>query len=174
MHYSMYLCLTLATLPCRDADDTPDTRTDPADAMRPVLDDLLALVESFRRGPVCPTGVATFENDLQGKLRELGRVITQSAFGSLEPAAVSDLPAEVRYESESYRRLGKKTPQQVSTLFGEITVYRLWLTGRHPRQVSRCYSRSSANLASSTARRPPWSSAWHATWPRRGRLRARR
>ena len=125
MHYSMYLCLTLATLPCRDADDAPDTRTDPADAMRPVLDDLLALVESFRRGPVCPTGVATFENDLQGKLRELGRVITQSAFGSLEPAAVSDLPAEVRYESESYRRLGKKTPQQVSTLFGEITAYRL-------------------------------------------------
>ena len=94
MHYSMYLCLALATLPCRDADDSATTPTDPADAMRPALDDLLALVESFRRGPVCPTGAAQFEDDLQGKLRELGRVLVQSAFASLEPAAPSDLPPE--------------------------------------------------------------------------------
>jgi hypothetical protein len=125
MHYSTYLCIALATLPCRDADDTPDPRADPADAMRPALDDLLALVETFRRAPVCPTGVAKFENDLRGKLRELGRVITQSAFASLEPAAVPDLPREVHYESESYRRLAEKTPQEVSTLFGKITVHRL-------------------------------------------------
>jgi hypothetical protein len=49
----------------------------------------------------------------------------QSAFGSLEPAAASDLPSEVPYESESYRRLGKKTPQEISTRFGKITVHRL-------------------------------------------------
>ena len=98
---------------------------EPADAMQPVLDALLSLVESFRREPVCPTATAQFENDLQGELRELGRVLVQSAFGSLEPAAVPDLPPEVRYESESYRRLGGKTPQRVSTIFGEITVRRL-------------------------------------------------
>jgi hypothetical protein len=125
MHYSRYLCLALATLPGRDADDVPDTRADPADAMRPVLDDLLALVESFRREPVCPTGTAKFENDLQSELRELGRVLTQSAFDSLEPAAASDLPERVHHESESCRRLAEKTPQKVSTLFGEITVHRL-------------------------------------------------
>jgi hypothetical protein len=125
MNYSTYLCIALTTLPCRDADDAPDLHAEPADAMRPVLGDLLALVESFRREPVCPTGVAKFENDLQGELRELGRLLVQSAFGSLEPAATSDLPPEVRHESESYRRLAEKTPQRVSTLFGEITVRRL-------------------------------------------------
>jgi hypothetical protein len=125
MNYSMHLCLALATLPYCDADDTPGTPADPADAMRPVLDDLLALVESFRRQPVCPTAVAQFEDDLQAELRELGRVLVQSAFSSLEPAAVSDLPQEIHYESDSYRRLGKKTPQKVSTIFGEISVRRL-------------------------------------------------
>ena len=124
MNYSMHLCLVLATLPCREDDDAPDT-ADTADAMHSVLNDLLALVESFRREPVCPSAVAQFENDLQDKLRELGRVLVQSAFDSLEPAAVPDLPPEVRYESESYRRLGSKTPQRVSTIFGEITVRRL-------------------------------------------------
>ena len=124
MNYSTYLCLALATLPNLD-DDAPDARVDPADAMRPALDDLLALVESFRGGPVCPTGVAKFEDDLQGKLRELGRVLVQSAFDSLEPASHSNLPQEVHYEFESYRRLGKETPQEVSTLFGKITVHRL-------------------------------------------------
>ena len=125
MNYSMHLCLALATLPCCDADDARDTRVEPADAMQPALDALLALVESFRREPVCPTATAQFENDLEDKLRELGRVLVQSTFDSLEPAAVPDLPPEVRYESESYRRLGKKTPQRVSTIFGEITVHRL-------------------------------------------------
>jgi hypothetical protein len=125
MNYSTYLCLCLATLPWRDADPASDARVDPADAMRPVLDDLLVLVESLRREPVCPIAAAQFENDLQDKLRELGRVLVQSAFDSLEPAAVPDLPLEVRYESESYRRLGSKTPQRVSTIFGEITFRRM-------------------------------------------------
>ena len=125
MNYSIYLCLALATLPSCDADEAPDTCPDPREVMQPVLDDLVAQFEAFRREPVSPTGSAQFEIDLQGKLRELGRVLTQSAFNSLEPAAVLDLPTEVHYESESYRRLGKKTPQQVSTLFGEITVHRL-------------------------------------------------
>ena len=125
MNYSMHLCLALATLPCRGIDAPAETRVEPADAMQPVLDALLSLVESFRREPVCPTATAQFENDLQGELRELGRVLVQSTFGSLEPAAVPDLPPEVRYESESYRRLGGKTPQRVSTIFGEITVRRL-------------------------------------------------
>ena len=125
MNYSMYLSLALATLPSRDAADAPKPCADPADAMKPVLDDLLSLVESFRRDPVSPTAATNFENDLQGKLRELGRVLTQSAFNSLEPAKVSDLPLEAHYESESYRRLGKKTPQKVSTIFGVITVRRL-------------------------------------------------
>jgi hypothetical protein len=125
MNYSTYLCVALATLPCRDPDDAPELCAKPADAMQPVLDALLSLVESFRRESVSPTATAKFENDLQAELRELGRVLTQSAFASLEPAAVSDLPQEVHFESESYRRLGKKTPQRVSTIFGEITVHRL-------------------------------------------------
>ena len=125
MNYSTYLCLALATLPSRDADDAPELCAKPADAMQSVLDALLSLVESFRRESVSPTATAKFENDLQAELRELGRVLTQSAFASLEPAAVSDLSREVHFESESYRRLGKKTPQKVSTIFGEITVHRL-------------------------------------------------
>jgi hypothetical protein len=128
MNYSRYLCLALATLPCRAADagdDAAEAHSDPRDVIGPVLDDVLALVETFRRNPVSATTVAKFECDLQRQIRELGRVVIQSALNALEGTVVTDFPPEVNYQSSRYRRVSKKTPQEVSTIFGKITVYRL-------------------------------------------------
>jgi hypothetical protein len=125
MSYSMYLCLSMATFglgtPGAAADPSPDL----SDAMQPVLDRLRTLVEALRRGAVSPAVVARFENDLQQHLRELGRVVAQWAYQHLEPAEVQALPDQVLFEASPFRRLAQKTPQEVSTLFGPITVSRL-------------------------------------------------
>lgn len=128
MSYSMYLCLALATLPsgtAPEAPEVPEPNPDLDDALQPALDQIRQLVERWRASPVSPATVARFENDLQERLRELGRVSTQWAYNALEPAAVADLPERVQFESSPYRRLAQKTPQQVSTLFGTITLHRL-------------------------------------------------
>jgi hypothetical protein len=122
VNYSIYLHLALATLP--EAGQTPPP-ADPRDVIAPALDSLLGLVEAFRLGGPTQAAAAQFEHDLQGKLRELGRVLTQCAYNSLEPAAVADCPQRVTYQGSSYHRLTRKTPKKLSTLFGTVTVYRL-------------------------------------------------
>jgi hypothetical protein len=127
MSYSTYLSVTLATLLV-----TP-TQADADHAAEPALDEVLdqgiarlrELIDTLRRGPVSPSVVAQFERDLQQTTRELARVATQWTYNQLEPAAVRDLPAAVDCEGDTYRRLAKKTPQAVSTLFGTIRLQRL-------------------------------------------------
>jgi hypothetical protein len=121
MSYSMYLCLALATA----GRNTPDAALDPTptldDALPPALDALRQLVERFRAGAITPAAAHRFENDLREELRHLGRVVTQWTYNHLEPAAV---PQQVHCEGSPYRRLKHKTPQQLGTLFGTITVQR--------------------------------------------------
>lgn len=128
MSYSTYLCVAMATLLLKapqDADDSPEGPLDVDEAFKPVLDSIRDLVESFRRGRISPRGVAEFENNLQRNVRELARVASQWTYNHLEPDAVETLPPEVRFESSPYRRLTKKTRQEVSTLFGTISLWRL-------------------------------------------------
>jgi hypothetical protein len=103
--------------------------SDPSPPLDDVLDQAVArlreLIDILRRGPVSPVVVAQFENDVQQATRALARRATQWTYNHLEPAAVRDLPPEVHFEGNAYRRLGKKTPQPVSTLFGTIPVRRL-------------------------------------------------
>jgi hypothetical protein len=129
MSYSTYLLVSLATALLSpspvDADDAMDSCPKVNDVLGPVFDQILETVERFRQGPVSPSVVAQFEKDLQQATRELARVATQWAYNHLEPTAVKACPVEVRFEGDSYRRLGKKTPQQLSTLFGTVTLNRL-------------------------------------------------
>src|SRR5258708_31435126 len=115
MSYSTYLSVCLATALLTpspaDADDLPDSCPKVDDVLGPVVDQILEVVERFRQGSVSPGVVAQFEKDLQQATRELARVATQWAYSHLEPIAVNASPMEVRFEGDSYRRLGKKTPQ---------------------------------------------------------------
>jgi hypothetical protein len=124
MSYSTYLALALATAGCDDPADAAEATPDLPDVLEAVLGRIRALVESLRRGPVSPLAAAQFEKDLQHATRELGRVVTQWAYNHVEPDVLSALPREVVFEGSSFRRLAKKTPQAVSTLFGTITLYR--------------------------------------------------
>jgi hypothetical protein len=120
----MYLALTLATAGDPDSGDAAEPTPELPDILEPVLGRLHELVERLRREPVSPLVAAQFEKDLQQATRELGRVVTQWAYNHLEPAAAA-APREVSWEGSSFRRLTKKTPQEVSTLFGTITLRRL-------------------------------------------------
>jgi len=128
MSYSTYLSVTLAILLVAsgaDADESAEGTPELGDALKPVLDRIQEVVECFRRGPVSPIATAQFEKELQQVARELGRVATEWTYNHLEPAAEASLPWQVDFEGNSFRRLGKKTSQEVSTLFGVIRVQRL-------------------------------------------------
>jgi hypothetical protein len=128
MSYSTYLTVSMATLllaPGADADEHGEAKPDLDEALQPALDNVRQLVERLRRSPVSPTVVAGFEKELHQATRELARVVTEWTYNQLEPATEAELPVEVDCEGTAFRRLGKKTPQAVSTLFGTIRLQRL-------------------------------------------------
>jgi hypothetical protein len=86
---------------------------------------LRQLVDGLRITPLSPSASARFERDLQQAAREVGRRAVQWAYNHLEPADPEGLPGAVLHEGSRFRRLPKKTPQPVSTLFGPITLRRL-------------------------------------------------
>jgi hypothetical protein len=124
MTYSIYLALALATAGREDPEGAAEATPDLPDVLDPTLGRVRDLVERLRQGPLSPLVAAQFEKDLQQLTRELGRVVAQWAYNHLEPAA-QDAAAEVHCAGSRFRRLAKKTPQQVDTLFGTITVRRL-------------------------------------------------
>jgi hypothetical protein len=125
MSYSMYLALAAATAGMSKAsEDSAQAAPDLADALEPALQSIRERVERFCQGPVTPLAAARFEQDLSVATRELARLATAWTYNQLEPADVQGLPVEVRFQGSTFRRLPKKTPQEVSTLFGPITLRR--------------------------------------------------
>lgn len=116
MSYSMYLCLTLATAGKDAATDAPEVTPALPDVLQPVLGRVQELVDRLRSQPVSSCAVAQFEKELQQTTRELARLVAQWTYNQLEPAATLALPPQVYFEGSSFRRLQKKTPQQVSML----------------------------------------------------------
>ena len=95
---------------------------------------LIEVVESLR-GPVTHLMLFHFELIVFGLLREFGRVLLETLFNALEGDG-SQLPHDVMFRSQGYRRLGKKTRNQhAATLFGKICLwrfpYRFWERGAH-------------------------------------------
>jgi len=108
-----------------DGDEPADTTPDLDEVAKSAFLHIQELVDDFRRGPISPPVATAFENALQQATRELTRLVVQWTYNHLEPDATPALPPEVHFESSPYRRLSKKTPQEVSTLFGPITLRRL-------------------------------------------------
>jgi hypothetical protein len=128
MSYSVYLCLTMATLGRTDQEKSAP-RPKLEDELEPVLQRLRELVEDFVRQPVTPKATCQLEQQLQQELREAGRLSMQWAVNQVEPEQPDALPQHVWFEASSYTRLNRKTPQEVATLFGPV---RCWRVGYRP------------------------------------------
>jgi hypothetical protein len=124
MTYSIYLALALATAARHDPEGMPEATSDLTDVLGTPLARIRQLVEGFRRGPLSPLTAAQFEKDLQQATRELARVVAQWAYNHLEPADAEALLPEVHCAGSRFRRLRKKTPQPIDTLFGTIALRR--------------------------------------------------
>lgn len=132
--YSMYLCAVAATLgrtgrSVSAPESPPETSLD--DTLAPVLQRLKDVLEIFGSQPVNPQAAFEMEQQVQAQLRELGRVGVAWAYNHVEPRRTEALPAHVEVEASLYTRVNRKTPQDVSTLFGKI---RFWRAGYRPTQ----------------------------------------
>jgi hypothetical protein len=125
MNYSIYLALALATAARPDTRDATDHSPDLPEVLEPALARIHALIDTLRQGTLSPLAIAQFEKELQQATREMGRLATQWAYNHLEPTDANALPDAVHADGSRFRRLTKKTPQQVSTLFGTITLRRM-------------------------------------------------
>ena len=125
MSYSTYLALTLATVGTTPSDSDTATELTLEDAWRPVRERIGRLVERFRHSEVSPLAAAQFEKELLEAQREMARITAEWTYNHLEPAAVDAAPPRVECDGDSYRRLARKTPQTVDTLFGPIRLHRL-------------------------------------------------
>lgn len=101
-------------------------------AFATVRPQLIEVVESLRAS-VTPAMLFHIELMLFGLLREFGRVLLETLLNRLEGDG-SQLPHDVMFQGQGYRRLGKKTRNQhVATLFGKICLwrfpYRFWERG---------------------------------------------
>jgi hypothetical protein len=101
-------------------------------AFATVRPQLIEIVESLR-GSITPAKVLHFELIVFALLREFGRILLETLFNSLEGDGL-ELPHDVIFRGQGYRRLGKKTRNQhVATLFGKICLwrfpYRFWERG---------------------------------------------
>jgi hypothetical protein len=129
MTYSMYLCLTAATLGCTECGAEAAPPSELPGTLEPVLQRIRHLLQEFGRQLISPQAAFDLEHRLQGELRELGRVGVEWAFNQIESKQVSELPAHVEFEGLSYTRVRHQTPEEVATTFGKI---RLWRIGYRP------------------------------------------
>src|SRR5712691_896018 len=76
----------------------------------------------FRDGPVTPAAFHALEQALQGTFDAAARDIVEQELNSLEPQDKEQTAPKVRYHKETYRR-NKRTPAQIATTFGPITLW---------------------------------------------------
>jgi hypothetical protein len=77
--------------------------------------------QRFRNAPVTPQNALDLENQLEAIGKELFRQIVEQEMNRREPDDKKEVPSKVRYHRETYR-INKKTPLQVATRFGAITL----------------------------------------------------
>jgi hypothetical protein len=82
------------------------------------------LVAKLLLNPITPEAMLDFEQALEAKLRELGREILEWTVNACEPEEAETAPHDVHSGAAGYRRLRDKTPAKVSTIFGQITLWR--------------------------------------------------
>jgi hypothetical protein len=77
--------------------------------------------QRFRSTPVTPQSTLDFEKELDALAKEACRRIFEGEVNRVEPDDKKAMPSKVRHHRETYR-LNKKTPLQVATRFGTITL----------------------------------------------------
>jgi hypothetical protein len=95
--------------------------TTPADPLDDVKKRIAEIVQRFRAGSITPQSGLKLENELLSAAQELCRQILEREMNRLEADDKSALPRRVRYHKETYR-INKKTPAQIATRFGAITL----------------------------------------------------
>ena len=91
----------------------------------PVVTEIGRLIVRFRRSELTPQACHQFETQLQDQLRELGRIIVEWTFNHIEPHDRRDMPNQIWFEGVWYRRRSKTRNNNVATLFGTITLWRM-------------------------------------------------
>src|SRR6266478_1722336 len=109
MTYSTKLCLLLTTALLTAKVPGPDDDTGSAaaplpleDHLQPVIEQILTLAAGFREAAVSPETTLQFEQQLQLRLREMGRQVLQHTYNALEPHDVHALPKHVRFAGGCY------------------------------------------------------------------------
>jgi hypothetical protein len=90
----------------------------------PVITRMAQLIVAFRAAEITPLARHDFENQLQGLLRELGRIIVEWTYNHLEPDDRHKMPGHLRYDGDWYRCRAKTPNRSVATPFGIITLWR--------------------------------------------------
>lgn len=97
----------------------------------PPITQIGRLIVQFRRAELNPQACHHFETQLREQLRELGRIIVEWTFNHLEPHDRRDLPNQIRFQGDWYRRRSKTPNRKVATLFGTITLWRMLYQPHH-------------------------------------------
>jgi len=91
---------------------------DPCDEFMKGVEDR---VQCFHNNPVTPQSALHLENELEALAKETCRQILERELNRVESNDKKGMPSKVRYHKETYR-INKKTPLQVATRFGAITL----------------------------------------------------
>jgi hypothetical protein len=132
MSYSTHILVTLLPLllgkPAADrivaGPSGPTLEQKIADIVQALAQGISQLNQDFLGKAVDPERTFHFEHQVQEQLREAARQFVQAVYNHVEPA-IESLPKHVHFEASLYTRLNHKTPQNVSTLFGQIRLQRV-------------------------------------------------
>jgi hypothetical protein len=101
----------------------------------PALHTLWLHVQTFRALPPTPERTCAFEKTMAEVLREVGRVLLANEYNHIEPERVQDCPLRMRLAEQEYRRR-PKSPNDIGTLFGQITLRRYLYEATEPGEPS--------------------------------------
>jgi hypothetical protein len=91
----------------------------------PAIAPIGRLIVRFRRADLTPGACNEFEAQLELLIRELGRIVVEWTFNHLEPHDPRDMPKEMSFQGQWYRRRFKSPNRKVATLFGTVTLWRM-------------------------------------------------
>jgi hypothetical protein len=123
MIQSIVFPLTAATVVCQELQAIAVLSSQPCLCLR---EQMAALAARFLVGPITPVSTLDFEKDLRQILDECGRLVLQSVFNHIEPAAAGDAPTHTQRDRQDYCRKNQKSPTRggIATLFGRIELQR--------------------------------------------------
>lgn len=123
MMQSIVSPLAAAMVLCQELQAIAVLSSQPCHGLREQID---ALIARFLLGPINSATTLEFEKDLRKILDECGRLVVESVFNHIEPAAAKDAPKHTQRDGQDYCRKNEKSPTRggIATLFGHIELQR--------------------------------------------------